>query len=61
MMYSKGQGVPRDYQLAYMWYNLAAARAPNQDTREKAVGNRDRVARKLTPAQLAEAPKWVRE
>ncbi len=28
VMYGKGQGVPRDYARAPMWYNLAASRLP---------------------------------
>ena len=50
VMYAKGQGVPQDYVQAHKWFNLAAA-SGNAD----AVKNRDFVAAKMTPAQIAEA------
>ena len=49
-MYAGGMGVVQDDSLAYMWYSLAAARG-----NEKALKNRDRVAIRMIPAQLAEA------
>ena len=55
-MYDNGQGVPQYYVQAHNWYNLAAA-SGNKD----AVKNRDIVAAKMTPAQIAEAEKLVRE
>jgi hypothetical protein len=54
-MYAKGQGVPQDYVLAYMWINLAAAQG-NADTTE----NRDLVAKKMTPQQIAQAQELAR-
>src|SRR5208337_3221263 len=54
-MYDQGLGVPRDYAQAHMWYNLAASHAEDPATRETAVKNRDDVAAKMTPAQIAEA------
>jgi TPR repeat protein len=48
-MYEEGRGVPQDYVLAYMWFNLAAAKG--------AIGartDRDTVAAKMTPAQLTD-------
>jgi TPR repeat protein len=63
-MYLNGQGVPQDYVQAYMLFNVAAARAPRDDilkTRDMAVKNRDSVAAKMTPAQIAEAQKVARE
>jgi uncharacterized protein len=46
-----------------MWFNLAAARFPASDTRNRglAVKNRDVVAGKMTSDQLAEAQKLARE
>ena len=61
VMYSKGQGVPQDYVEAHKWYNLSAARATEKETRDMATGNRDIVAAKMTPAQVAEAQKLARE
>ena len=63
IMYDPGQGVPQDYVQAYMWFNLAA-RATMRPTRRAAIDavrNRDRVAAKMTPAQIAEAQKLARE
>ncbi len=60
-MYEKGQGVPQDYVQAHMWYNLAASHfAPGSD-RDRAVKNRDIIAEKMTPAQIAEAQRLARE
>ena len=50
LMYANGQGVPQDYVQAHKWWNLNAA-SGNAD----AVKNRDLVASKMTPAQIAEA------
>ena len=62
-MYVAGQGVPQDYVQAHKWYNLAASRFPASETkdREIAAKNRDIVAAKMTPAQIAEAQKFARE
>jgi TPR repeat protein len=56
-MYANGEGVPRDYVEAYRWLNLAAANLPASQSasRELAVNGRDKVAARMTPAQLAEA------
>ncbi len=56
VMYEKGQGVPMDYALAYMWYNLAAA---IDDLAAKK--SRDELARKMPPTQIAEAQAMSRE
>jgi uncharacterized protein len=52
-----GHGVPQDYVLAHMWFNLAAAAGIIKG----AVEDRDMVAAKMTPAQIAEAQKLARE
>ena len=49
-MYANGQGVPQDYVQAQKWFNLGATSGD-----AKAVKNRDIVASKMTPAQIAEA------
>ena len=54
IMYAKGEGVPQDFVLAYMWFSLSAAQ--DGDT-----NNRDIIAAKMTPAQIAEAQKLARE
>lgn len=53
-MYEEGEGVPQDYVRAYMWYNLAAAQMTG-DEQKLAADNRDKTARRMTPAQIAEA------
>ena len=57
LLYDNGRGVVQDYVRAHMWYNLGAVsgKAP------KAAKNRDELAAKMTPAQIAEAQKLARE
>ena len=55
-MYFFGEGVPQDYVQAHMWFNLAATKGD-----ASAVKNRDIVAAKMTPSQMAEAQKLARE
>lgn len=54
--YERGTGVPTDYVLAYMWFNLARAQghAPVRDAMEA-------LEKKMTPDQIAEAQKRSRE
>ena len=59
--YGKGWGVPHDLVQAHMWLNLAASRYRPGTERAKAVKNRDIVAEKMTPAQIAEAQRLARE
>jgi len=61
-MYDNGHGLPQDYVEAHKWYNLAAASFPasQPEMRETAVVNRDRVAAKMTAAQIAEAQQLAR-
>ncbi len=56
LKYDLGQGVPQDYVQAHLWYNLAAAQG-----NELASKNRDIVADRMTPAQIAEAQRLARE
>ena len=60
-MYANGQGVPQDYVQAHMWFNLAASRSEPGSDRDMAVKNRDIIAAKMTPAQIAEAQRLARE
>ena len=57
VMYANGRGVSKDAVLAYRWLNLAAAQG-----QADAAKNRDRVAKTMTPAQIAEGqrlpPEW---
>lgn len=54
--YAYGNGVPQDYVQAYMWSNLAATRGS-----KPASDDRDILAQRMTPAQIAEAQKLARE
>ena len=56
IMYDDGEGVPHDIVQAYKWYSLAAT---NGD--KPAAELRDRTAKQMTPAQIAEAQKLARE
>jgi TPR repeat protein len=63
-MYELGLGVPQDYVLAHMWFNLVAAQAVDEKDRplrQLAAESRDRVAAKMTPAQIAKAQRLARE
>jgi TPR repeat protein len=48
--------VPKDYVQAHKWYSLAGANG-----HKKAAVHRDRLAKQMTPAQIAEAQKLARE
>lgn len=58
LLYALGDGVPKDALAAHVWFSLAARGGD-----EGAAGNRDRIARELTPAQAAESARrltaWV--
>ena len=56
VMYEDGKGIVQNYVTAHMWYNLAGAGGD-----EKAREYRDRIAEKMTPAQIAEAQRLARE
>jgi TPR repeat protein len=55
-MYRDGRGVPQDFAMAHMWHNLAAA---SDD--EYGPKNRDRLAKLMTPDQIAEAERMASE
>ena len=63
LMYAKGQGVPQDYAAAHKWLNLAASRFPASEVelRNNAVKARKAIAKRMTPAQIAEAQRLARE
>ena len=61
VLYDNGEVVPQDFVQAHKWYNLAAANSTDKEVREKAAKNRDLVAEKMTPEQIAEAQKLARE
>ena len=53
--YENGEGVPQDYAQAFVWYRKAA------DQNDLYVKDRDALAAKMTPAQIAEAQRLARE
>lgn len=59
--YATGQGVPRDYVQAHMWFSLAASRSPMGELHDMAVEARDKIASVLSPEQIAEAQRLAHE
>ena len=55
-MYAKGLGLPQDYAQAHLWLDLAAMRG-HDDARKR----RERIAKEMTPAQIAEAQRLAGE
>ena len=55
-MYANGRGVLQDYTKAHALYNLAATKGDAM-----AVKNRDIVAKRMTPQQIADAQKLARD
>jgi hypothetical protein len=55
-MYEKGDGVPKDYVLSHMWFNLSAANG-NKDGQK----NKDIVEKRMTPSQIEDAQRLARE
>ena len=51
VMYANGQGVAQDYVKAHMWSDIVAI----DGSSKKAAPNRDIIAAKMTPAQIARA------
>jgi TPR repeat protein len=56
VMYARGQGVLQDSVKAHMWFNLAAAKGDADGAH-----NRDSLAKRMTPQQIAEAQKMARD
>jgi len=54
-MYEGGEGVIQDYVRAYMWFNLSVSKR-GQEAKE----NRDRIAKKMKPSQIADAQRMAR-
>lgn len=59
--YAVGKGVPRDDVRAYFWDNIAAAQLKDETRRSAVVWFREDVAKRMTPAQIAEAQRLSRE
>ncbi|TMQ29385.1 MAG: sel1 repeat family protein [Nitrospirae bacterium] len=60
LLYAEGHGVPQDYVRAYMWYSLAAAHSVG-DLQKHSADKRDYVARRMTPAQIAEGQRLTQQ
>jgi TPR repeat protein len=63
VMYLNGKIVPEDDMEAYKWLNLAAPpfRPEEHNDRDIAVAFRDKLRKRMTPAQVAEAQRLTRE
>ena len=61
MAYEDGRGVPQDFVKAHTWFNLAASRATDTALRDQAAKNRDMLAAKMMPDQIAEAQRFASE
>src|SRR5262249_48511432 len=61
VLYYTGEGVPQDDVQAYKWFQLAVASFTTKSDQDKAVEVRNRVAARMTPAQITEAQKLARE
>jgi TPR repeat protein len=55
-MCANREGVPKDFVLSYMWFDLAAAQG-DSDAQKK----REIIAAKMTPSQIAKAQRLVTE
>ncbi len=56
VMYAEGQGVQRDFVQAHMWFDLAAASGDSSARRDREI-----IAAKMTPSQIADAQRLARE
>jgi len=61
LMFDNGQGVAQDYVQAHLWLNLGTSRMLPGEIRNIAVRSRDRVEKRMTPGQGAEAQRLARE
>ena len=55
LMYDQGKGVPQDYALAHMWWNICGSGGD-----EGCVNNRNFVEKKMSPSQIEEAQRLAR-
>lgn len=60
-MYGAGQGVPKDLVSAYKWLALSRANAQRGETRVNAGRSLQRLAAKMTPAQIGQAQRQASE
>ncbi len=57
VMYEYGEGVPQDFVQAHKWYNLGVAGLPASEIEKRDIALKylERVAAKMTPAQIEKA------
>ena len=55
VLYKKGQGVPQDYVLAHMWFNLSSSNGVKNGTE-----GRNMAEKKMTPQQIEKAQEMAR-
>lgn len=60
ILYAYGRGVPQDNMLAHMWFNRAAALFTTPAARRRAADNRDIIARRMSPSEVARAQELAR-
>jgi hypothetical protein len=62
-MYADAKGVPQDYVQAHMWLSLAAVgfKILDKKRQDLTIKDRDALAAKMTPVQIAEAQRLMRE
>ena len=56
VMYAAGQSVPQNFVQAHVWSNLAATKGNRQAPKTLTL-----IAKRMTPAQIAEAQRLARE
>ena len=61
-LYEDGVGVPKNYVHAHMWYNLAVSIYTASDAiRDQAYEFRDKLAKRMSTEQIAEAQRLASE
>ena len=63
VMYEHGHGVAQDLVQAQKWYILSASKFPASEAKSLGlvIRNRDELAARMTPSQIAEARRLARE
>ena len=60
-MYAQGREITQDFVQAYIWFDLAAWKSEGEEIHTTATHNREIISKKMTPDQIAEAQRRVRE
>lgn len=59
-LYAEGKGVKQDFVIAHMWFNVAA-QSSDGEIRDRAIKNRETVAKKMTAEDFAVAQQMARD